>query len=86
MFLPSKREGLNVSIQESLFLGIPVVTSNIRGCKDVLEGSDINYIFNENDIKTASYLLMYILSLDLKEYNEVRMQVYLMLMQIMILI
>ncbi|MBO8232405.1 hypothetical protein CU311_06890 [Prochlorococcus marinus str. MU1402] len=74
MFLPSKREGLNVSIQEALFLGVPVVTSNIRGCKDVLEGSKVNYIFNENDIKTASYLLRYILSLDLKEYNEVRMK------------
>tara|TARA_Y100000589_G_scaffold88803_1_gene83145 strand:- start:1497 stop:2630 length:1134 start_codon:yes stop_codon:yes gene_type:complete len=72
MFLPSKREGLNISIQESLFLGIPVVTTNNRGCKDVLEGSDINYLFNENDIKTASSLLRYILKLDLKEYNELR--------------
>ena len=74
MFLPSKREGLNVSIQEALFLGVPVVTSNIRGCKDVLEGSKVSYIFNQNDIKTASYLLRHILSLDLKEYNEVRMK------------
>ena len=72
MFLPSKREGLNVSIQESLFLGIPVVTTTNRGCQDVLEGSDINYIFNENDIKRASSLLRYILSLDLQEYNELR--------------
>ncbi len=74
MFLPSKREGLNVSIQESLFLGIPVVTSNTRGCKDVLEGSEINYIFDEDDIKSASRLLRYILTLDLKEYKEVRMK------------
>ena len=43
MFLPSQREGLNVSIQEALFLGIPVVTSNVRGCKDILEGSEINF-------------------------------------------
>tara|TARA_B100000212_G_scaffold89261_1_gene65449 strand:- start:23393 stop:24520 length:1128 start_codon:yes stop_codon:yes gene_type:complete len=74
MFLPSKREGLNVSIQESLFLGIPVVTTNTRGCKDVLEGSEINYIFNENDIKSAIRLLRDILSLNLKEYDEVRMK------------
>ena len=74
MFLPSKREGLNVSIQESLFLGIPVVTSNSRGCKDVIEGSDINYIFDENDIKSACSLLRYILSLNLKEYNELSMK------------
>ena len=72
MFLPSKREGLNVSIQESLFLGIPVVTTNSRGCKDVLEGSEINYLFNENDIKTASRLLRDILKLDLKDYNKLR--------------
>ena len=72
MFLPSKREGLNVSIQESLFLGIPVITTNTRGCKDVLEGSDVNYIFNENDINTASKLLRHILSMGLKDYNEVR--------------
>ena len=74
MFLPSQREGLNVSIQEALFLGIPVVTSNVRGCKDILEGSEINFIFNENDIKTASCLLRYILTLDLKAYNKMRMK------------
>ena len=40
----------------------------------MIEGSDINYIFNENDIKSASSLLRYILSLNLKDYNEVRMK------------
>ena len=32
-FLPSLREGLNVSIQECLARGIPVLTTKVRGCE-----------------------------------------------------
>ncbi len=36
--LPSEREGLPRSIMESLSLGIPVIATNVRGCRDLLEG------------------------------------------------
>lgn len=33
---PSFREGLPVSIMEAMELGLPVITSNIRGCQDLI--------------------------------------------------
>ena len=34
--LPSYREGLSRSLQEAAALGIPVVTTNVIGCKDAI--------------------------------------------------
>ena len=34
--LPSAREGMPVSLMESLAMGVPVVTSDSRGCRDVV--------------------------------------------------
>ena len=33
---PSKREGMPVNLMESLAMGVPVITSNSRGCRDVI--------------------------------------------------
>lgn len=33
--LPSKREGLNVSIMEAMASGLPCIVSNVRGCSDL---------------------------------------------------
>ena len=35
--MPSLREGLPMSIMEAMEKGIPVIASNIRGCKDLIE-------------------------------------------------
>ena len=34
--LPSYREGLPYSVLEAMFSGVPVITSNIRGCRELI--------------------------------------------------
>lgn len=45
--LPSKREGLPVSLIEAMATGTPVLTSNSRGCADILGGLADKFIICE---------------------------------------
>ena len=36
LIISSKREGLSVTLMEALTLGIPIITTNARGCKDLI--------------------------------------------------
>lgn len=45
---PSKREGMPVNLMESLAMGIPVITTDSRGCNEVVE-HDINGLLLEED-------------------------------------
>ncbi|WP_455138439.1 glycosyltransferase [Thermophilibacter sp.] len=47
--LPSRREGLPVSLIEAMATGTPVLASNARGCADVLDELGESCIVPEND-------------------------------------
>ncbi len=47
--LPSFREGLNVSTQEALASGTPVICSDIRGNRDMVRNGQNGYLFDPHD-------------------------------------
>lgn len=46
---PSFREGLPVSIMEAMGFGLPVITSNIRGCQDLIVDQYGGFLCNPNE-------------------------------------
>ncbi|MBQ7798409.1 MAG: glycosyltransferase family 4 protein [Clostridia bacterium] len=48
-FLPSNQEGLCLSIIEGLNYGLPIVTSDVRGCKDLVEDGKNGYVGKKED-------------------------------------
>ncbi len=45
----SKREGLPVNIMESMYMGLPLVVSNCRGNRDLVEDGKSGYVCSLND-------------------------------------
>lgn len=43
-FFPSRREGLSVSLMEAMVSGLPVVCSDIRGNRDLIQNDDGGYL------------------------------------------
>ena len=68
--LPSHREGLNVSIQECLSRGIPILTTNVRGCKDLIDEGYNGFIYEKDDIKKASSIIKKISLMDNDKYVD----------------
>ena len=50
--LPSFREGLNVSTQEALASGTPVICSDIRGNRDMVRNGQNGYLFDPRDTES----------------------------------
>lgn len=48
-FLPSHQEGLTLSIIEALNFGLPVVTSDVRGNRDLIDNGVNGFVCNAND-------------------------------------
>ena len=48
-FLPSNQEGLCLSIIEAMNFGLPIVTSNVRGCQDLVEDGKNGFTADKND-------------------------------------
>ena len=49
---PSYREGLPVSAMEAMYMGLPVVASDIRGVRDLIENGKNGYLCNPFDSNT----------------------------------
>lgn len=49
--LPSKREGLNMSLMEAMASGLPCIAGRIRGNRDLLEGLENSCLVNPADHK-----------------------------------
>ncbi|MDB5111065.1 MAG: hypothetical protein JWR67_2179 [Mucilaginibacter sp.] len=45
---PSEKEGMPVCIMEALAMGVPVITSNSRGCNDLVENSFNGLLLSDN--------------------------------------
>ena len=45
---PSQREGMPVNLMESIAMGIPVITSDTRGCNEVIKNEYTGIILKEN--------------------------------------
>ena len=69
-FLPSLREGLNVSIQECLARGVPVVTTKIRGCEDLIIDGINGYCYEPQNINKASNFIEKIMKLRNNDYKK----------------
>ncbi len=68
-FLPSLREGLNVSIQECLARGIPVITTKVRGCEDLIIEGFNGYCYEPNNISNAIKLILKIKDMSNIDYK-----------------
>lgn len=48
-FLPSHREGLCLSMIEAMSFGLPIITSNVRGCQDLVNHKKNGFIGEKDD-------------------------------------
>ena len=69
---PSHREGLNVSIQECLGMGIPVITTNVRGCRDLIINGYNGFIYDVYDVDKASEHILKLYNMNFLQFNELR--------------
>tara|TARA_Y100000589_G_scaffold173162_1_gene164406 strand:+ start:1944 stop:3110 length:1167 start_codon:yes stop_codon:yes gene_type:complete len=61
VILPSWREGLSKSLLEAGSMEIPIITTNVPGCKDIVSHRKTGLLVNKKDpksIENALYLLM----------------------------
>jgi len=54
MVLPSYREGLSKSLIEAGAMSLPIITSNVPGCKDVVEDSHNGYLCDVKSIDSLT--------------------------------
>ena len=47
---PSEREGMPVNVMESICMGVPVITRNTRGCKDLVEAGKSGFLMQHRDV------------------------------------
>lgn len=60
LLLPSKREGLPRVIMEAMSMGIPIIGSDIRGIRDLLN-YDGSFLFNANDSRELAQIMKYVM-------------------------
>ena len=75
---PSKREGLSVTIMESMACGLPVICSDIRGNRDLIVNGKGGYLCKSNDVNAFQAALDKVLfekeENNMGEYNRNRIQ------------
>lgn len=66
--LPSYREGLSMVLLEAASMGCPIITSNIAGCKEVVDDSETGFLTRVRDSKDLAEKMkkFYLLSISEK--------------------
>ncbi len=59
---PSNLETFGIVLVEAMMAGLPIITSDAPGCRDVVENENHGLIFQRNDYKTAAKLMHKIMS------------------------
>ena len=68
--LPSHREGLNVSIQECLSRGKPVLTTKVRGCEDLIIDGHNGFLYKKDNINKASNTILKLSKMNNNDYSK----------------
>ena len=63
--LPSYREGLSKALAEAAASGLPIITTDVPGCRDVVEDNYNGYLVKPMEIESL-YECMYKLSNDVQ--------------------
>ena len=67
IILPSYREGLSKVLLEASSMGIPIVTTNVPGCKDVVIDKETGFLCNPKDSKDLALQMEKIILLSRSE-------------------
>ena len=70
-FFPSYQEGLPVALMEAMAAGLPIIASNVRGNRDLIEKENL---FEPNDVKTLTSLIEK--QIELIRQKELRKVIY----------
>lgn len=78
---PSLQEGLPVAILEAMVAGLPVICSDIRGNRDLIEERQGGYVVEHQSVKEyANYIIKILSDLDkskkIGEYNQLNVKEY----------
>jgi glycosyltransferase involved in cell wall biosynthesis len=57
---PSTREGLPVNLMESLAMGVPVLTVNSRGCRDVVHHNVNGWVLDEGNVENIAQAMLHL--------------------------
>jgi len=61
---PSSREGIPVNLMESLAMGVPVITSNSRGCRDVVRHGIDGLVLRRSTVEELADAMQHLLRND----------------------
>ena len=81
MLLLSKQEGLTMSIMEAMYYGLPVVTSDVRGNRDLIDDNKGGRVVDIKNIDMQAQALYSILTnkslqIEMGEYNKNKVKDY----------
>lgn len=70
---PSQREGMPVSLMESLAMGVPVITRDSRGCREVVRDQEDGFVLKECTVESLAAVMQRVLdSPDLHKHMRER--------------
>ena len=68
--LPSYREGLSRFLIEAASASKPIITTNVAGCKDVVEATENGFLCNVRDSKSLAFSIERMILLDKKRLQK----------------